>query len=398
MLQHDALRLRFVTDETGWKQHLVPMETVEGFDCDNHRPLWKPSKEREIAMMELAAGLQKSLDLTNGPTLRLVMFNLGEYKPDDLLMITHHLVMDGISSGIFLEDMGIACQQLSRGEPVQLSPKTTSFKQWAGHLHAYVRSSQFARQQERSLALPWNQAGPLPLDHADGREKNTMGSHDMEIASFTPEETEFLLKELPRRYNVQPFEAILAALTQSITRWTGRPWLAINNISAGRMMDIPGMQNMDLSRTVGWLALHQLLLLKRPESDHPGQLLESIRSQWAGFPGQGYPDDLARLSPGYSAAQSLPPWVTDLRLNYGGRGGQYTSDLLRPANLFTGAPINPACREDYLLACGVSMPGKRLTCTWEYSRFCYEKTTIKRVSSDFMETLRAIGADRKGSS
>jgi hypothetical protein len=306
--------------------------------------------------------------------------------------------MDGISFGVFLEDIATACQQLSHDGQVQLQPKTTSFSQWARHLHRYVQSAEFSQHQAQALALPWDQAGPLPLDYADGRDKNTMGSHEMELATFTPEETEILINEFPRRHNIRPFEAILAALTQSITDWTGRPWLAINNVSVGRMMDIPGMENFDLSRTIGWLAMHELLLLKRAESNHPRDVLRTIQAQFAAFPKQGYSEDLARLSPNYSLAQSLPAWVNDLRLNYTGRREQMTSDVLRPANLFTGAPINPDCREDYLLSCSISVIGKRLTCTWEYSRFCHEKATIKRISINFMETLRAMIADRTGNS
>ncbi len=391
LAHHDALRMRFMPEKPTWKQFILHSDTdkLEDSILTTVDLSGKPLKEREIAMMQLAATFQQSLNLTDGPIMRLVIFELGEYKPPYLLVIVHHLLMDAVSSSIFLEDIETACQQLSRGEPVRLPAKTATFKDWASHLHAYSQSTAFAQVQAQWLTLPWNQAGPLPLDYADGRQKNTIGSHEMEVSSLNPEETETLLKELPRQYHAQPFDILLTAFVQSSAQWTGRSHVAVNIVNGGRMLNIPGMEKFDLSRTIGWLAMHQILLLEADKSDHPSNALKSIQTQLHRF-SMGYLQDIAEEN-----THNLPFWANDLRLNYTGRHGQYASNFLRPANLFTGAPINPACHEDYLLANNISVLGKRLTCTWQYSRFCYEKATIKKVAQNFMETLRAIITDCK---
>ena len=62
-----------------------------------------------------------------------------------LLIVIHHLAVDGVSWRILLEDMGRAYQQLREGEEVRLPAKTTSFKQWAEMLEEYVRSQEVRR-------------------------------------------------------------------------------------------------------------------------------------------------------------------------------------------------------------------------------------------------------------
>lgn len=391
---HDALRMQFVIDESGWKQFIAPPDVVQksGFEVVDLSD--RPIKEREIAIMEMAAQYQKSLNLREGPLMRVVLFNLGETKPYHLLIIIHHMVTDSVSYLITVQDIITACVQLTQGSSVQLPPQTTPFKEWAEKIHAYAQSAEFKREQDYYLALPWDQAGPLPTDKPDGRAMNTMGSHNLSLISLNPEETKALLKELPRQYNVQPFEALLAALVQSITRWTGRPYMALNMINAGRMMDIPGIDDLDLSRTVGWLATHYLLLLKR-ETDDPFEALKSVQAQLSQMPGQGYADDIAQLSPTYSAELALPAYVNDLRLNYTGQGGQPASDVLRSTSLAAGTTSDPECKEDYLLGCVASVIGKRLYLAWDYSRNCYEEETIASITQDFMTNLRAIIAHCK---
>ena len=386
---HDALRMRFTIDDSGWKQFIAPPDVAQKSVLSTVDLSDKPLKEREIAMMEMAAQLQKSLNLTDGPLMRVVLFNLGESKPCHLLIIMHHMVTDSVSYLITVQDIITACQQISQGMPVQLPPKTTSFKEWSEKMHAYVQSAEFKREQDFYLALPWDQAGPLPLDFPDGREKNAISSHELSLMSLNPQETEMLLKELPRQHSVQPFEAILAALTLSITNWTGRSSMILNTINLGRMIEIPGGDDVDLSRTVGWLATHYLLLLKR-ETDDPFEALKSIQEQLRQLPGSGYSDDIARLSPTYSAAQSLPAYVNDLRLNYTGQGGPPASDVLRSTSLSAGTTSDPAGREDYLLGCVATVMGKRLYLAWDYSLNCYEKETIARVTQDFIANLRSI--------
>ena len=51
-------------------------------------------------------------------------------------MILHHLIVDGVSWRLLLEDMQTVCEQLAQGAAIRLPAKTTSFKRWAEQIRA----------------------------------------------------------------------------------------------------------------------------------------------------------------------------------------------------------------------------------------------------------------------
>src|SRR6185369_15628939 len=91
-----------------------------------------------VAVERAAGALQASLDIAGGPLLRAGLFDLGAGQPGRLLVVVHHLAIDGVSWRILLEDLQIAYEQLRRGQNVQLPAKTTSFKAWAERLTQYA--------------------------------------------------------------------------------------------------------------------------------------------------------------------------------------------------------------------------------------------------------------------
>ncbi|MFM6812189.1 MAG: condensation domain-containing protein, partial [Dolichospermum sp.] len=97
---------------------LVPFEVVDFSDI--------PSTEQSAAIEFKANELQVTLNLATGPMLRVVLFNLGQEKSSRLLLIIQHLVVDGVSWRILLDDLVTAYCQLEQGESIKLPAKTTS--------------------------------------------------------------------------------------------------------------------------------------------------------------------------------------------------------------------------------------------------------------------------------
>ncbi|MGV8442215.1 condensation domain-containing protein, partial [Pseudomonas aeruginosa] len=81
---------------------------------------------------------QRSLDLGSGPLLRALLATLGDGS-QRLLLVIHHLVVDGVSWRILLEDLQTAYRQLQAGQAVALPAKTSAFKAWAERLQAHSR-------------------------------------------------------------------------------------------------------------------------------------------------------------------------------------------------------------------------------------------------------------------
>src|ERR1051326_995020 len=133
---------------------------------------------------------------------------MGAGAPKRVLVVVHHLAMDGVSWRILLEDVETAYRQLGAGEPVRLPPKTTSFKAWAERLVTEAASPALAQE----VAF-WSQDAPperLPRDKPRG--ENTLASTRVVAASLSEEETRLLLQEAPRAYRTQINDVLLTAL------------------------------------------------------------------------------------------------------------------------------------------------------------------------------------------
>src|SRR5437870_5706830 len=115
----------------GWDDHVAfDHFDLSGLDAEACIP----------ALTRQADRLQQSLDLAAGPVLRAALFDLGA-RGQRLLLIIHHLVVDGVSWRILLEDLGGVYAALADGTPVQLPAKTASFKSWAESLSDYAQSA-----------------------------------------------------------------------------------------------------------------------------------------------------------------------------------------------------------------------------------------------------------------
>src|SRR6185369_9195777 len=100
---------------------------------------------QRTALQTEATAVQESLNITTGPVLRVVLFNCGE-RGARLLLVVHHLVVDGVSWRILLEDLQTLYGQASRSEQLALPAATSTFKRWSESLAVYARSADL--QQE----------------------------------------------------------------------------------------------------------------------------------------------------------------------------------------------------------------------------------------------------------
>src|ERR1041385_3800796 len=89
-------------------------------------------------------------------------------QPARLLVIFHHLVIDGVSWRILFQDLPAIYEQLERREQVVLVAKTTSYKQWADSLMSYAQSDSIKQESAFWLNDARQSVKPLPLDHAEG--------------------------------------------------------------------------------------------------------------------------------------------------------------------------------------------------------------------------------------
>ena len=111
-----------------------------------------------ISLESAIEATQRELDLSEGPLLQVVLFDLGS-AGQRLLLVVHHLVIDGVSWRILLEDWEQSYRQLQSGEQVPLPSKTTSFQRWAERLDQLAQSPAVLKELGYWKAL----CGPLRI-------------------------------------------------------------------------------------------------------------------------------------------------------------------------------------------------------------------------------------------
>ncbi|MDF3835583.1 condensation domain-containing protein, partial [Cupriavidus basilensis] len=154
VVHHDALRLRFVEASGVWQQTYADEETCADL-------LWVRDAATEAERLAHCEAAQRSLDLAHGPLLRAVALRTGDRW--QLLLAIHHLVVDGVSWRVLIEDLHAAYRARLNGEAAAPPARTASYQRWAEAL----RDSAARRGEE----IPHWQAlatvdASLPADEA----------------------------------------------------------------------------------------------------------------------------------------------------------------------------------------------------------------------------------------
>ncbi len=382
---HDVLRARYRRRGGEWQQRIADVlpGPVPSARLDLSR-----LADAGPAIEFLAARLQASLDLAEGPILRVAHFELGTGRADRLLIVIHHLAVDAVSWQILIEDLAGACQ-VAGGEAPELPPKTTSYREWSRRLADHA-SSEALDAQLAFWRRPATPAAPrLPVDHPGGEEANTGATADMVPASLTRDETEALLRAVPRAYRTGIDDVLLTALARAMAEWTGSSAVLLDLEGHGREDLFEGV---DLSRSVGWFtAVYPVVLdLAEGQGPGPGEALKAVKEQLRRIPDRGLGWGLARYLRREPALAELPP--AEISFNYLGRLDREVQDspLFARAGESAGLLSGPHNRRRYLLDVLGSVTSGELRMRFIYTRAVHERGTVERLATGFLSALREL--------
>ena len=382
LIHHDALRLRFRADGGNWLQWLDANEDNSVFSEIDLSSL--SEAEQRSAIDQTAAELQASLNLTNGPLLRVAHFNRGE-AAGRLLIIVHHLAIDVVSWWVLLEDLETAYQQLRRAEPIMLPAKTASFKAWAEGLDTIAQSRSLEKEAYYWLNDARANAARLPVDHNLG--PNDVSSTQTVSVSLGSDETRALLQDVPATYNTQINDALLAALVEACLNWTGGSELLLDAEGHGRE---DTLTQIDVSRTAGWFTTVFPLLLTRAATT-PGELLLHVKEQLRRLPNHGHGYGVLRyMSPLKNALEKLP--AAEINFNYLGRLDPQAHESREFARVNEPAgPVQPGtAMRRYLLTINGQILNDQLKLNFTYSANLHTKQTMEALASSFVGYLQAL--------
>ncbi|MBV7545452.1 non-ribosomal peptide synthetase [Pseudomonas sp. PDM26] len=380
--QHDALRLRFSRVAGQWQALHQPISDAP--------VLWQV----RIASMDKCAALfadaQRSLDLEEGPLLRVLLVD-GPEGQQRLFIAVHHLVVDGVSWRVLLDDLQTVYRQLDAQQSVKLPVKTSAFKDWAARLQAYAGSESLREE------LGWWQtqlAGPsadLPCDHPDGGQQIR---HAQTVSvRLDSERTRQLLQQAPSAYRTQVNDLLLTALARVLCRWSGHASALIQLEGHGReaLFD-----DIDLTRTVGWFTSAYPLRLTPSnieEAAGQGASIKAIKEQLRAVPhkglGYGVLRYLADEQSRHSMAQ-LP--VAPITFNYLGQFDQSfgTDALFHPLDEAIGAAHDANAPLANELSVDGQVYGGELVLRWTFSAERFDAQTIDELADAYLGELSSL--------
>jgi amino acid adenylation domain-containing protein/non-ribosomal peptide synthase protein (TIGR01720 family) len=377
---HDALRMVF-KDETAFNRPCGdPLFTFDRFD-------FRSEKEGETpALIETKANeLQRGIDLERGPLVKLGLFHTS--GGCHLLVIVHHLVIDGVSWRVLLEDFTAAYTQKQNGQKIQLPPKTTSYQEWADQLRSYAASPRIAAEVDFWKTLE-EEAETGPLFSGEG------GVLDSQyVVELPPQETSRLITASRFYFDASINDILVASVSAAVEKWSGEARILMSLEGHGREDLVEGA---DLDRTIGWFTSEFPVLLDTSRNKDFDETVDTVKRAIQQIPnkGTGY-GILNYLSPD-SIKQGLQCNAQPaIRFNYLGHFGQE-----KAAGFFTLSPISPGdltsphLQSPFHLEINGLLTGgeeKRLTLAIQYNRELVTADSIQSLGRHLEENLKSAG-------
>jgi non-ribosomal peptide synthase protein (TIGR01720 family) len=311
-----------------------------------------------------------------------------------LLLVIHHLAIDGISWRPVLEDLETAYRQIQSGRQVKLPPKTSAYKTWAEGLTQYSkRDAQLSESSYwKEVTEPQATAEALKVLEIsrEASAKNTEEAATTLKLSLGTEETKALLQNVPATYNTQINDVLLTALWQAWKKWSGSNVLFTNLEGHGRenLFD-----DVDLSRTVGWFTSVFPVRLELPATGNewqPGEALKSVKEHLRKIPQRGVGYGILRyLDGGNELSGSAEPAMV---FNYLGQFDQILtgSSLFRFAPESSGAWHGAKQKRRHILETNCVVINGRLELWWTYNQALHPGKDVRALAEEFVAALKNI--------
>nr|CAA06323.1 LchAA protein [Bacillus licheniformis]CAA71582.1 first subunit of lichenysin synthetase [Bacillus licheniformis] len=374
---HDALRMVYQRNGDGIVQY------NRGLEETAVRPevirFNESGAELEAAVLKASNRIQSSIDLTEGPLLKAAIFKTDQ--GDHLLIVIHHLVVDGISWRILLEDFAAGYAQAEKGEPIILQDKTHSFAEYASRLEEYAGSKAFAKEIGYWQEIEQAETAALPKD--DEAEDKRMRHTKTAEFSLSKEETEQLMTKVHEAYNTEMNDILLTALGLALKEWTGQEDFIICLEGHGREDIIDGL---NISRTVGWFTSQFPALNQMRHSGDIGYQIKQDQEELRHIPNKGIGYGIYRYLT--EEAKKAKPIKHDISFNY---LGQFTemadSGLFTRSTLPSGDPLSPETKKPNALDIVGYIEDGILTMSIAYHSLEYKESTVAAVAASFKTYL-----------
>lgn len=248
---HDSLRLRYVLEKGMVSQKYHPYNEATKVQVTEVQLDQEPSQV-VAEIKHRSEAIHQSIDITKGPIAQMTLFTTS-FGEQYLLIVVHHLVIDGVSWRVILEDIETLLQQESQGKELQLPAKTNSYQDWSVAIQNDMAPTIFEQPVVNTAVM----------------------KKEVVSGTLSEDETAALIK-LAKELDVSLVVLLTVILTQAIKE---EPSLNQNYIyfeTHGRVSN-ELTEKMNVSRTVGWFTMIHTLELPNVASTAVDQMIRKVQ-------------------------------------------------------------------------------------------------------------------------
>ncbi|GAB3699269.1 hypothetical protein GCM10028793_24550 [Nocardiopsis oceani] len=411
--RHDALRL--CLNRAGDRPNLEirPEGSVNARDCVRRVPVpVRPGGTLNRAVAEAAEAAASELDVDAGALLRAVWFDCGDRDQGRLLLVIHHLAVDGVSWRVLLPDLETAVAARTQGSAPTLSAPGTPLRAWAFALEDAAHTPRWTEQ------LPYwrsvlGKGGTTDEDTAGfpgiDPEQDTVETAHTVTGLLDAATTEAVLNRVTEAYSARPDDVLLSALALAVDSWraeSGHPQgaLLVDAEGHGREDLVPGA---DLSRTVGWFtSLYPLRLdvsgvdVREALASGPaaGQALKRVKETLRAVPEGGVGFGVLRYLNDDTARELGAGPTPGLLFNYLGRMPASSGKDWELTEETWDVPLDfdPKLALTHGLALNAiaedGPEGTRLRARWTFARRLWSEERVQALLDGWFDALKALAA------
>ncbi|WP_161519927.1 condensation domain-containing protein [Bacillus cereus] len=386
---HDAIRIRFEKNETGWNQYLSEQNETIHFEYHDFSEFDYDIQKSKIE--SLCNYYQTRLDIIEGPLFRVIFFYLGEQSKGRMLIVSHRLLTDSTSIKILAEDFQHVYYQLLNGETPDLPSKTTSYQYWSEKLFEFANSKEINQELSYWSNDHFYKSFNLPVDFSDG--DNTEKSTEWVFKSLNQEETKDLLQLISELSETNMNHVLFTVLLKTMYEWTGSKSLIVESGGHGRELI---SDEIDLSRTVGWFNTNFPVYLELQMDNDIQSILVTVKEQLSSIPNNGIGYGLLRyLNKNEGTRVKLADMpIPAIGFDYQGHKGNFEFNkiekMFMPAKESVENYRNPKNSRIQEFDISSWISNQQYTIRWAYSNKRYKKSTIEYLVNSYINNLKEV--------
>ncbi|MCR8843803.1 amino acid adenylation domain-containing protein [Paenibacillus sp. SC116] len=378
IIHHDGLRLNVKENSNSLffeQEHASALFSLHRYMLEGHL------EEQNMIEIETAAARMKSeVDITKDLLFQASVFTSRD-QTDYVFITAHHLVIDGVSWRILLEDLKLAYEQLSLSLPVQMPAKTASLTNWYEGVLQYAGQASVMQQADY-----WRsnlQAASGSLLQAAEVDDWSSAHRRCHVGWLDADNTHALLTQAHRAYKTDPVDLMLTALARTMHLLDGSSVIGIELEKHGRHLD-----GIDVSRTVGWFTALFPIRLELPQAPLSKQI-QAVKEQLRQVPDKGLSYGVLAYMNKVLPMQDQEP--APFRFNYLGQFGKEANndwfELVYRENM---TEIHPENRMNAKLELNSLVMQGRLRLELMYHNEAFGQDVIRQWMDLYVQQLQAM--------